>query len=61
MVKSGAYRYDDGTKYVGDWNGRGLKHGAGSLLTPDGTRYEGGFQNGLCYGLGVLVFPDGAK
>ncbi|CAD6238956.1 GSCOCG00008575001-RA-CDS [Cotesia congregata] len=31
------------------------------MVLPDGTRYEGGFQNGLCSGLGVLIFPDGAK
>lgn len=61
MVKNGAYKYEDGTRYVGDWNGRGLKHGAGSLALIDGTRYDGAFQNGLCSGLGVIVFPDGAK
>lgn len=61
MVKNGAHKYQDGTRYIGDWNGKGLKHGAGSLLLPDGIRYDGGFQNGLCSGLGVMVFPDGAK
>ncbi|CAG5075487.1 Similar to mms19: MMS19 nucleotide excision repair protein homolog (Xenopus laevis) [Cotesia congregata] len=61
VVKRGGYTYEDGTKYYGDWNARGLKHGAGSMVLPDGTRYEGGFQNGLCSGLGVLIFPDGAK
>lgn len=61
VAKTGAYKYDDGTKYIGDWNNRGLKHGAGSLLLPDGTRYDGAFQNGLCSGLGIIIFPDGAK
>ncbi|XP_076295248.1 MORN repeat-containing protein retinophilin [Lasioglossum baleicum] len=61
VVKNGAHKYEDGTKYIGDWNGKGLKHGAGSLLLTDGTRYDGGFQNGLCSGLGVIIFPDGAK
>lgn len=61
VAKNGAYKYDDGTKYIGDWNRRGLKHGAGLLVLPDGTRYDGAFQNGLCSGLGVIVFPDGAK
>lgn len=61
VAKNGAFKYDDGTKYVGDWNNRGLKHGAGALLLPDGTRYDGAFQNGLCSGLGVIIFPDGAK
>lgn len=61
VAKNGAYKYDDGTKYIGDWNTRGLKHGAGLLVLPDGTRYDGGFQHGLCSGLGIIVFPDGAK
>ena len=61
VVKTGAYRYEDGTRYVGDWNQRGQKHGMGHLSLPDGTRYDGAFQNGLCFGLGVMCFPDGAK
>lgn len=61
VAKNGAYKYEDETRYVGDWNSKGLKHGAGSLLLVDGTRYDGGFHNGLCSGLGVIVFPDGAK
>jgi hypothetical protein len=61
VVKTGAYRYQDGTQYVGDWNQRGQKHGMGHLCLSDGTRYDGSFHNGLCAGLGVMCFPDGAK
>lgn len=61
VVKCGAFDYDDGTRYVGDWNAKGQKHGMGHLILPDGTRYDGGFNNGLCGGLGVMCFPDGAK
>ncbi|XP_063223066.1 MORN repeat-containing protein 4 homolog [Bacillus rossius redtenbacheri] len=61
VVKTGAHRYEDGSRYVGDWNPRGQKHGMGHLALPDGTRYDGGFHNGLCSGLGVMCFPDGAK
>nr|CAD7608186.1 unnamed protein product [Timema genevievae] len=61
VVKTGAYRYEDGTNYVGDWNPRGQKHGMGHMALPDGTRYDGAFQNGLCSGLGIMCFPDGAK
>ncbi|XP_014227370.1 MORN repeat-containing protein 4 homolog [Trichogramma pretiosum] len=57
----GKYKYEDGTKYVGDWNDKGLKHGSGSLLLPDGSRYDGSFHNGLCSGIGVLHFSDGSK
>lgn len=61
MVKTGGYTYEDGTKYVGDWNQKGLKHGLGYLSLPDGTRYDGGFENGLCSGLGIMNFSDGAR
>jgi hypothetical protein len=39
VVKTGGYRYEDGTRYIGDWNQKGQKHGMGHLLLPDGTRY----------------------
>ncbi|XP_033220533.1 MORN repeat-containing protein 4 homolog [Belonocnema kinseyi] len=61
VAKNGAYTCEDGTRYVGDWNSKGLRHGSGSLLLLDGSRYDGGFQNGLFSKLGVLVFADGAK
>lgn len=61
VVKCGGYRYDDGTRYIGDWNQRGQKHGMGSMMFSDGTRYDGAFSNGVCSGLGVMCFPDGAK
>lgn len=61
VVKCGGFRYDDGTRYVGDWSARGQKHGMGHLLLPDGTRYDGAFSNGMCSGLGVMCFPDGSK
>ncbi|CAG9134609.1 unnamed protein product [Plutella xylostella] len=61
VVKTGAYKYEDGTRYVGEWSCRGQKHGMGHLTLPDGTRYDGALMNGLCSGLGVMAFPDGAK
>lgn len=39
VVKTGGFRYDDSTRYIGDWNQKGQKHGMGHLLLPDGTRY----------------------
>lgn len=53
--------YEDGTKYIGDWNDRGQKHGLGHVQLKDSTRYEGGFSNGLCSGLGILQYSDGAR
>lgn len=32
VVKCGGYRYDDGTRYIGDWNHKGQKHGVGHLI-----------------------------
>lgn len=32
VVKCGGYRYGDGTRYIGDWNVKGQKHGMGHLL-----------------------------
>ena len=61
VVKCGGYRYEDGTRFIGDWNKKGQKHGLGHYLLTDGSRYDGGFTNGFCSGLGVLRFADGAK
>lgn len=43
VVKTGGYRYEDGTRYIGDWNQKGQKHGMGHLLLNDGTRYGKNF------------------
>lgn len=61
VAKTGGFRYEDGTRYIGDWNQKGQKHGMGHLLLPDGTRYDGSFVNGVCSGLGIMNFPDGSK
>ncbi|KAE8745747.1 hypothetical protein FOCC_FOCC007543 [Frankliniella occidentalis] len=61
VARSGAHRYSDGSRYAGGWSERGLKHGPGRLALPDGTRYDGGFKDGMCAGVGVMVFSDGAK
>lgn len=55
------YEYADGSKYLGDWNEFGQRHGFGHLVLPDSTRYDGIFHKGHFLGLGVLRFPDGAR
>ncbi|CAH0559394.1 unnamed protein product [Brassicogethes aeneus] len=60
-IEYGGHKYKDGVKYVGSWNRKGLKSGGGHILFPDGTRYDGNFENGFFNGQGVLSFPDGAK
>ncbi|XP_026466575.1 MORN repeat-containing protein 4 homolog, partial [Ctenocephalides felis] len=61
VVKTGSYRFSDGSRYFGEWNKRGQKHGVGHLLFKNRTRYDGQFANGLFSGLGVLCFADGSK
>lgn len=53
--------YEDGSTYVGGWNSKGQKHGFGYLKLSDLTQYVGAFSNGLFCGLGVMLFPDGAR
>lgn len=60
-VKVGGWRYEDSTRYIGEWNQRGQKHGLGHLQFADGTRYDGQFVEGMSHGLGCLWFADGAK
>ena len=57
----GSYRYNDGSEYIGEWDSKGQRHGVGQLTSQDGSVYVGQFQHGLCSGLGVLVFSDGAR
>lgn len=61
IAKTGGYRYENGFVYVGDWNKNGAREGQGHLSFPDGTRYDGRFEENVFCGLGVLTFPDGAK
>lgn len=60
-VKVGGWRYEDATRYIGEWNQRGMKHGTGHLQFADGTRYDGQFFEGMSHGLGCMWFADGAK
>ena len=55
------YKYPDGSEYKGEWNQEGQRHGFGTLILNDSTKYIGEFENGLCHGLGVMTFPDGSK
>ena len=35
-----SYTYKTGSKYEGQWKG-GMRHGKGTMVWPDGARYEG--------------------
>jgi len=52
--------YADGTKYRGPCIAGGVPHGSGAILVEiNGTRYEGGFQNGVRDGIGRLTLSNG--
>ena len=61
LIMHGVYKYENGAEYKGTWNDKNLRDGLGHLSFPDGCKYSGGFKNGLCSGLGVMVFQDGSR
>lgn len=48
-------------KYDGETNERGERHGFGRAVLPDGSQYEGNYENGKRNGFGVYRFKSGAK
>jgi len=50
----------DGSTYKGQWF-RGLPHGDGLKLWPDGKRYQGEFHDGKATGTGSCNLADGSK
>ncbi len=55
------YQYPDGSEYYGEWSEQGQRHGQGQMKFPDGASYIGTFDNGLCEGLGVMIFGDQSR
>ena len=56
-----AFTYSDGSKHYGERNENNERHGFGSMVFTDGSRYVGQFENGLFSGLGVMVFNDNSR
>jgi hypothetical protein len=54
----GAYRWPDGSTYVGEFE-NSRPHGHGSWQRPDGERYVGGWQHGNRHGKGTLTSANG--
>ncbi len=50
--KCGSYTHDDGSYFVGDFDGEGIRSGIGHLELPSGATYDGGFAKGLPNGPG---------
>jgi hypothetical protein len=72
----GKYSYKDGGSYTGEYmNSKlspltslitfpvcdGLRHGFGTRLWADGTKYDGPWRNDCMHGSGILYFTDGTK
>ena len=55
------YTYDDGSRYIGDFDENGIKNGKGHIKASNGATYEGQFQKGLPNSLGVRRFPDSSR
>jgi hypothetical protein len=56
----GSYFYDDGQKYVGQFN-NGQRNGLGIFTWPSGQKYTGRFENGDFQGRGTLIYDDGSS
>lgn len=54
----GAYRYQNGDTYEGQWQG-GAYHGHGRKTWHNGDAYEGRFQNSQRHGQGRMTFASG--
>lgn len=60
VVKTGGFRYDDGTRYIGDWNQRGQKHG--NVFLSIGKFHRKSLLSFSPFlGMGHLLLPDGTR
>ena len=53
--------FKNGTKYKGTLKNQQQIHGKGKLTFPDGSTYEGEFDEGFMHGSGIRTFPDGSS
>ena len=49
----------DGKEYEGEWNDKGMRDGFGTCQWPDGSYYEGHFENDKACGEGRLIGAGG--
>ena len=52
-------KYGKQAIYEGEKNPRGLKHGEGKLVWPNGCEYEGEWVNDQANGMGILKLLNG--
>jgi hypothetical protein len=59
VIEREPVKLDDGTIYSGEWNRDGKMHGIGTIITTDGSKITGAFQNGELNGQGRKIDSDG--
>ena len=59
LISRGPYEIDNRAIYHGQWSQEGLRHGRGLQIWPDGSKYEGYWQNDMANGRGRLIHSDG--
>ena len=50
---------EDGAVYHGQWNEKGMRHGVGLQVWPDGMEYEGYWVSDSASYRGRLIMPNG--
>ena len=59
VVSRGAVELDNGAIYSGQWNESNQRHGKGTQIWTDGSKYEGCWRNDKANGKGRLIHADG--
>ena len=52
----GTYEWDNGSKYVGDWQDSNTRTGQGTYTWPNGDRYVGAYKNNMPDGEGTYIY-----
>jgi hypothetical protein len=59
LIKRGPVELDNGAIYTGEWNENNQRHGTGTQVWTDGSKYEGYWRFDKANGKGRLIHADG--